>query len=71
MTEALGTFVAPAVRGHTMRIHPVIILFATLAGALAFGLIGALAACPRRPSSALLPRILSSRRSRDEITRVA
>jgi predicted PurR-regulated permease PerM len=46
MTEALGTFVAPAVRGRTMRIHPVIILFATLAGALAFGLIGALAGMP-------------------------
>ena len=46
MTEALGTFVAPAVRGRTMRIHPVIILFATLAGALAFGLIGALVGMP-------------------------
>jgi putative permease len=46
MTEALGTFVAPAVRGRTMRLHPVIILFATLAGALAFGLIGALAGMP-------------------------
>jgi len=46
MTEALGTFVAPAVRGRTMRLHPVIILFATLAGALAFGLIGALVGMP-------------------------
>jgi putative permease len=46
MTEALGTFVAPAVRGRTMRIHPVVILFATLAGALAFGVIGALAGMP-------------------------
>ena len=46
MTEALGTFVAPAIRGRTMRIHPVVILFATLAGALAFGLIGALAGMP-------------------------
>lgn len=46
MTEALGTFVAPIVRGRTMRLHPVIILFATLAGALAFGLIGALAGMP-------------------------
>jgi putative permease len=46
MTEALGTFLAPAVRGQTMRIHPVVILFATLAGALAFGLIGALVGTP-------------------------
>jgi predicted PurR-regulated permease PerM len=46
MTEALGTFLAPAVRGRTMRIHPVIILFATLAGALAFGLAGALVGMP-------------------------
>ncbi len=46
MTEALGTFLAPAIRGQTMRIHPVVILFATLAGALAFGLIGALVGTP-------------------------
>ena len=46
MTEALGTFLAPAVRGQTMRIHPVVILFATLASALAFGLIGALVGTP-------------------------
>jgi predicted PurR-regulated permease PerM len=46
MTETLGTFVAPLVRGSTMRIHPVVILFATLASALAFGLIGALIGMP-------------------------
>jgi predicted PurR-regulated permease PerM len=46
MTEALGTFLAPVVRGSQMRIHPVVILFATLASALAFGLIGALIGMP-------------------------
>ncbi len=46
MTEALGTFLAPIVRGSQMRIHPVVILFATLASALAFGLIGALVGMP-------------------------
>jgi predicted PurR-regulated permease PerM len=46
MTEALGTFLAPLVRGATMRIHPVVILFATLSCALAFGLLGALIGTP-------------------------
>ena len=46
MTEALGTFLAPAVRGRTMRIHPAVLLFATLASALAFGVLGALAGTP-------------------------
>ena len=46
LTEALGTFLAPAIRGATMRIHPVVILFATLASALAFGVLGALAGTP-------------------------
>ncbi|MBV9930116.1 MAG: AI-2E family transporter [Alphaproteobacteria bacterium] len=46
MTESLGTFLAPAIRGRTMRIHPAVLLFATLACALAFGLLGALAGTP-------------------------
>jgi predicted PurR-regulated permease PerM len=46
LTETLGTFLAPAVRGRTMRIHPAVLLFATLASALAFGLLGALAGTP-------------------------
>jgi predicted PurR-regulated permease PerM len=46
LTESLGTFLAPAVRGRTMRIHPAVLLFATLACALAFGLLGALAGTP-------------------------
>lgn len=46
LTESLGTFLAPAVRGRTMRIHPAVLLFATLAAALAFGLLGALAGTP-------------------------
>jgi putative permease len=46
LTESLGTFLAPAIRGRTMRIHPAVLLFATLASALAFGLLGALAGTP-------------------------
>jgi putative permease len=46
MTEFLGTFVAPAVRGATMRLHPAVLLFATLASVLAFGFLGALVGTP-------------------------
>lgn len=46
LTESLGTFLSPAIRGRTMRIHPAVLLFATLACALAFGLLGALAGTP-------------------------
>jgi putative permease len=46
LTESLGTFLAPVIRGRTMRIHPAVLLFATLASALAFGLLGALAGTP-------------------------
>jgi putative permease len=46
MTEMLGTFVAPIIRGATMRIHPAVLLFATFASVLAFGLLGALAGTP-------------------------
>ena len=45
-TEILGSVVAPKIRGATMAIHPVAIIFFTLAFALAFGLIGALVATP-------------------------
>lgn len=44
--EILGSIVAPKIRGATMAIHPVAIIFFTLAFALAFGLIGALVATP-------------------------
>jgi predicted PurR-regulated permease PerM len=46
LTESLGTFLSPVVRGRTMRIHPAVLLFATLASALAFGLLGALVGTP-------------------------
>lgn len=44
--EILGSVVAPKIRGETMKIHPVAIIFFTVAFALAFGLIGAIVATP-------------------------
>lgn len=44
--ELAGNLVAPVVRGTTMEIHPVVILFYTIAMASAFGLVGALIATP-------------------------
>ena len=41
-TEILGSVVAPKIRGSTMQLHPVLIIFFTLAFALAFGLLGAI-----------------------------
>jgi len=46
MNEATGNLVAPVVRGSAMEIHPVVILFYTIAMASAFGLVGALIATP-------------------------
>lgn len=46
LNEATGNLVAPMVRGSTMEIHPVVILFYTIAMASAFGLVGALIATP-------------------------
>ena len=46
MNELLGNLVAPRIRGQTMAMHPVMLLFFTLAFALAFGLLGALVATP-------------------------
>jgi putative permease len=46
MTEFLGTFIAPIIRGATMRIHPAVLLFTTFASVLAFGLLGALVGTP-------------------------
>lgn len=46
MNEATGNLLAPVVRGTTMEIHPVVILFYTIAMASAFGLAGALIATP-------------------------
>lgn len=44
--EILGSIVAPKIRGATMQLHPVLIIFFTLAFTLAFGLIGAIVAVP-------------------------
>lgn len=46
MNEILGNFLAPRIRGTTMQLHPVMLLFFTLAFALAFGLLGAIVATP-------------------------
>ena len=46
MNEILGNFVAPRIRGETMSIHPVLLLFFTLAFTLAFGILGAIVATP-------------------------
>lgn len=46
MNEILGNFVAPRIRGETMNIHPVLLLFFTLAFTLAFGLLGAIVSTP-------------------------
>lgn len=46
MNEILGNLVAPRIRGTTMQIHPVLLLFFTLAFALAFGVLGAIVATP-------------------------
>jgi predicted PurR-regulated permease PerM len=44
--EILGNVVAPRIRGTTMQLHPVLLLFFTIAFALAFGLLGAIVATP-------------------------
>ncbi len=46
MNEVLGNVVAPRIRGQTMQLHPVLLLFFTLAFTLAFGLLGAIVATP-------------------------
>ncbi len=46
MNELLGNLLAPRIRGTTMQLHPVMLLFFTLAFAFAFGLLGAIVATP-------------------------
>lgn len=46
LNEILGDAVAPRIRGETMRIHPALLLFFTLAFTLAFGILGAVVATP-------------------------
>jgi putative permease len=45
-TEILGSVVAPKIRGATMQLHPVLLIFFTVAIANAFGVLGALVATP-------------------------
>ena len=44
--EILGNVLAPRIRGAAMQLHPVLLLFFTLAFALAFGVLGAIVATP-------------------------
>lgn len=46
LNELLGDLVAPRIRGETMQIHPVLLIFFTLAFTLAFGILGAVVATP-------------------------
>jgi predicted PurR-regulated permease PerM len=45
-SEILGSLIAPRVQGGTMDVHPVFLLFVTMAMAVAFGLVGVLIAAP-------------------------
>lgn len=45
-SEVLGSLIAPRVQGGTMNVHPVFLLFVTMAMAVAFGLVGVLIAAP-------------------------
>ena len=46
MNELLDDVLAPRIRGRTMQVHPVLLIFFTLAFAVAFGFLGALVATP-------------------------
>lgn len=46
ISELLGNFVAPRIQSATMELHPVFLLFVTLAMVSAFGVIGAIIATP-------------------------
>jgi putative permease len=46
VSEILGNFVAPRVQASTMNLHPVFLLFITLAMVAAFGVLGAIIASP-------------------------
>lgn len=45
-SEILGTLIAPRVQGESMDVHPVFLLFVTMAMAVVFGLPGVLVAAP-------------------------
>ena len=46
MSELVGSFVAPLVRGSQMNLHPVSVIFAVLVMASVFGFLGAIIATP-------------------------
>jgi len=46
LSEILGNFVAPRIQASTMDLHPVFLLFITLAMVAAFGVLGAIIASP-------------------------
>jgi putative permease len=46
ISEILGNFVAPRIQASTMDLHPVFLLFVTLAMVAAFGVLGAIIASP-------------------------
>lgn len=46
ISEILGNFVAPRIQASTMDLHPVFLLFVTLAMVAAFGVLGAVIASP-------------------------
>jgi putative permease len=46
LSEILGNFVAPRIQASTMDMHPVYLLFVTLAMVAAFGVVGAVIASP-------------------------
>jgi putative permease len=46
ISEILGNFVAPRIQASTMNMHPVFLLFVTLAMVAAFGVLGAIIASP-------------------------
>jgi putative permease len=46
ISEILGNFVAPRIQASTMDLHPVFLLFITLAMVAAFGVLGAIIASP-------------------------
>jgi predicted PurR-regulated permease PerM len=46
MSEFLGDFIAPRLWEHTMRLHPVYLLFMVIASAATFGVVGVLIAIP-------------------------
>lgn len=45
-SEVMGSLVAPRVQGSSMDLHPVFLLFVTMAMAVAFGVVGVLIAAP-------------------------